>query len=64
VKTDHAKPPSSVYLAGISSLRVWNIACSHSAEMLTWTELAAYLSVVVAVCGGGAALYWAVLWRE
>jgi hypothetical protein len=53
-----------VYLAGIPSLRVWNIACSHSAPMLTWTELAAYLSVVAAVCGGGAALYWAVLWRE
>jgi hypothetical protein len=32
--------------------------------MLTWTELAAYLSVVTAMCGGGAALYWALLWRE
>jgi hypothetical protein len=34
------------------------------AEMLTWTELAAYLSVVAALCGGGAAVCWAVLWRE
>jgi hypothetical protein len=32
--------------------------------MLTWIELAAYLSVVAALCGGGAALWWALLWRE
>jgi hypothetical protein len=31
--------------------------------MLTWGELAAYLSVVAALCGGGAALCWALLWR-
>jgi hypothetical protein len=36
---------------------------SH-ADMLTWTELAGYLSVVAACCGGGAALCWALLWRE
>jgi len=36
---------------------------SH-AEMLTWTELAAYLSVVAALCGGGAAFCWVLLWKE
>jgi hypothetical protein len=32
--------------------------------MLTWTELAAYLSVVVAMWGGGVALCYVWLWRE
>lgn len=32
--------------------------------MVTWTELAAYLSVIVMVCGGGMALYYMWLWRE
>jgi hypothetical protein len=32
--------------------------------MLTWVELAMYLSVVAAFCGGGAAVCWALLWRE
>jgi hypothetical protein len=34
------------------------------ADMLTWTELAAYLSVVATCCGGGVALCWALLWRQ
>ncbi len=34
------------------------------ADMLTWTELTAYLSVVAMLCGGGVALCWAYLWRE
>jgi hypothetical protein len=34
------------------------------AKMLTWTELAAYLTVVAAVCGGGMAVCWAFLWRQ
>jgi hypothetical protein len=33
-------------------------------EMLTWSELAAYLSVVAAMTGGGLAACWAWLWRE
>jgi hypothetical protein len=33
-------------------------------EMLTWTQLAAYLFVVAAVTGGGLAACWAWLWRE
>jgi hypothetical protein len=33
-------------------------------EMLSWPELAAYLSVVAAVTGGGLAACWAWLWRE
>lgn len=33
-------------------------------EMLTWTELAAYLSVVTALCGGGVAFCWVLLWKE
>jgi hypothetical protein len=32
--------------------------------MLTWSEFAAYMSVVAALCGGGAALGWALIWRE
>jgi hypothetical protein len=32
--------------------------------MLTWTELAAYVSVVAALSGGGLAVCWTVLWRE
>jgi hypothetical protein len=36
---------------------------SH-AQMLTWTELAAYLSVVAALCGGGVAFCWVLLWKE
>jgi hypothetical protein len=32
--------------------------------MLTWTELGAYLSVVAALCSGGAALCWALIWRQ
>jgi hypothetical protein len=32
--------------------------------MLTWTQLAAYLSVVAALCGGGVGLCWLLLWRE
>lgn len=32
--------------------------------MLTWTELAAYLSVVAAVFSGGVALCYVALWRE
>jgi hypothetical protein len=34
------------------------------AEMLTWTELVAYLSVVAALCGAGVACCWALLWKE
>ena len=37
---------------------------SSHAKMLTWTELAAYLSVVAALCGGGAAFCWVLLWKE
>jgi hypothetical protein len=33
-------------------------------EMLSWTELAAYLSVVAVVTGGGLTACWAWLWRE
>jgi len=33
-------------------------------EMLTWTELAAYLSVVAALGGGGVAFCWVLLWKE
>ena len=36
---------------------------SH-AEMLTWTELVAYVSVVAALCGGGVAFCWVLLWKE
>jgi hypothetical protein len=32
--------------------------------MLTWMQLAAYLSVVAAFCGGGVGLCWLLLWRE
>jgi len=32
--------------------------------MLTWLELAAYLSVVAALSGGGMAACWAFLWRQ
>lgn len=32
--------------------------------MLTWTQLAAYLSVVVALCGGGVGLCYLLLWKE
>jgi hypothetical protein len=32
--------------------------------MLTWSELAAYLSVVAALSSGGLAVCWAFLWRE
>jgi hypothetical protein len=32
--------------------------------MLTWTELAAYLSVVFSLWGGGLALCYVWLWRE
>jgi len=65
VKTDHRQAPDE-------RVSRWNLVASslehrllrRHAEMLTWTELAAYLSVVTAMCGGGAALYWALLWRE
>lgn len=36
---------------------------SH-AEMLTWTELVAYLSVVAVLCGGGVTFCWVLLWKE
>jgi hypothetical protein len=32
--------------------------------MLTWTQLAAYLTVVAALCGGGVGLCYLLLWRE
>jgi hypothetical protein len=32
--------------------------------MLTWTQLAAYLSIVAALGGGGVGLCWLFLWRE
>jgi hypothetical protein len=32
--------------------------------MLTWTQLAAYLSIVTALCGGGVGLCWLLLWRQ
>jgi hypothetical protein len=32
--------------------------------MLTWTELAAYLSVILVVWGGGLALCYVWLWRR
>jgi hypothetical protein len=33
-------------------------------EMLTWTDMAAYLSVVVALWGGGVAACYLWLWRK
>jgi hypothetical protein len=33
-------------------------------EMLTWTQLAGYMSIAVALCGGGVGLCWLLLWRE
>jgi hypothetical protein len=33
-------------------------------DMLDWTQLAAYLSIVAALCGGGIGLCWLLLWRE
>jgi hypothetical protein len=35
-----------------------------AAEMLTWTQLAGYMSIVAALCGGGVGLCWLLLWRE
>jgi hypothetical protein len=32
--------------------------------MLTWTQLAGYLSIVAALCGGGFGICWLLLWRE
>ena len=32
--------------------------------MLTWTQLVAYLSVVVALCSGGVGLCYLLLWKE
>jgi hypothetical protein len=45
--------------AGLERRLLWS-----PPEMLTWSELAAYLSVVAAVCGGGVAMCWALLWRQ
>jgi hypothetical protein len=32
--------------------------------MLTWSQLAVYLSIVAALCGGGIGICWLLLWRE
>ena len=37
---------------------------THATEMLTWMQLAAYLSIVATLCGGGIGLCWLLLWRE
>jgi hypothetical protein len=33
-------------------------------EMLTWIQLAGYMSIVAALCGGGVGICWLLLWRE
>ena len=62
-----SSPYIRIYLKSLSCRAREPLECrllSSHAEMLTWTELAAYLSVVAALCGGGVAFFWVLLWKE